>query len=138
MRMIRGGFLVKVTDHGLAMLVNKGYTARVSLVEVMTNSAGAAGPTRWMAPESILRRIYSKKNDVWAFGVLLYEGWTLVMIPYYRISDDREVARMVVDCNNQTAVRIMCILSCSNAGGRSKGTGRVCLKYRPNCKRRLR
>ena len=72
---------MKVTDHGLAMLVNKGYTARVSLVEVMTNSAGAAGPTRWMAPKSILRRIYSKKNDVWAFGVLLYEGWTLVMIP---------------------------------------------------------
>ena len=88
---------MKVTDYGLAMLVNKGYTAGASLVEVTTDSAGAAGPTRWMAPESILRRIYSKKTDVWALGVLLYEVWTLAIIPYYLISDDREVARMVVD-----------------------------------------
>jgi len=91
--------LVKVTDYGLSLLVNKGFTAGATptVVEIMTNSAGAAGPTRWMAPESILRRIYSKKTDVWAFGVFLYEVWTLAMIPYYLISDDREVARMVVD-----------------------------------------
>jgi len=91
--------LVKVTDYGLSLLVNKGYTAGTTptVVEIMTNSAGAAGPTRWMAPESILRRIYSKKTDVWAFGVFLYEVWTLAMIPYYLISDDREVARMLVD-----------------------------------------
>jgi tRNA A-37 threonylcarbamoyl transferase component Bud32 len=91
--------LVKVTDYGLSLLVNKGFTAGATsaVVEITTNSAGAAGPTRWMAPESILRRIYSKKTDVWALGVLLYEIWTLAMIPYYLISDDREVARMVVD-----------------------------------------
>ena len=90
---------MKVTDYGLSLLVNKGFTAGATptVVEIMTNSAGAAGPTRWMAPESILRRIYSKKTDVWAFGVFLYEVWTLAMIPYYLISDDREVARMVVN-----------------------------------------
>ena len=87
---------MKVTDYSLSLLVNKGFTAGAT-VEITTNSAGAAGPTRWMAPESILRRIYSKKTDVWALGVLLYEIWTLAMIPYYLISDDREVARMVVN-----------------------------------------
>jgi serine/threonine protein kinase len=42
-----------------------------------------------------MRRVYSKKSDVWIFGVLLYEVWTLGMIPYHLIADDKEVARLV-------------------------------------------
>jgi serine/threonine protein kinase len=49
-----------------------------------------------MAPESITRRVYSKKSDVWSFGVLLYEVWTHGMIPYYWIADDKEVVRAVL------------------------------------------
>lgn len=88
--------LIKVTDYGLSLLVNKGATAGSRLVEVSTNSTNAGGPTRWMAPESIKRRVYSKKSDVWAYGVLLYETLTLGMIPYHEITDDREVARVVL------------------------------------------
>jgi hypothetical protein len=87
--------LVKVTDYGLSLLVNKGFTGGASVVEIQTISSNAAGPTRWMAPESIMRRMYSKKSDVWSFGVLLYEVWTLGMIPYHLIADDKEVARLV-------------------------------------------
>lgn len=28
------------------------------------------GPVCWMAPESIAYRVYSKKSDVWMFGIL--------------------------------------------------------------------
>jgi predicted Ser/Thr protein kinase len=31
------------------------------------------GPIRWMAPESIARRKYSKKSDVWTFGIVVWE-----------------------------------------------------------------
>jgi serine/threonine protein kinase len=31
------------------------------------------GPLCWMAPESIATRIYSKKSDVWSFGIVVYE-----------------------------------------------------------------
>jgi len=31
------------------------------------------GPIRWMAPESIEKQVYSKKSDVWMFGILVYE-----------------------------------------------------------------
>jgi len=31
------------------------------------------GPLRWMAPESLRERVYSKKSDVWMFGMLVYE-----------------------------------------------------------------
>jgi tRNA A-37 threonylcarbamoyl transferase component Bud32 len=87
--------LVKVTDYGLSLLAHKGFTEGASVIEVATMSSNAAGPTRWMAPESIMRRVYSKKSDVWSFGVVLYEVWTLGMIPYHLIVDDKEVARLV-------------------------------------------
>jgi hypothetical protein len=87
--------LVKVTDYGLSLLVHKGFTGGASVVEVSTMRSNAAGPTRWMAPESIMRRVYSKKSDVWSFGVVMYEVWTLGMIPYHLIADDMEVARLV-------------------------------------------
>ena len=90
-----GLLLVKVTDYGLSLLVHKGFTGGASVIEVATMSSNAAGPTRWMAPESIMRRVYSKKSDVWSFGVLLYEVWTLGMIPYHLTADDKEVARLV-------------------------------------------
>jgi serine/threonine protein kinase len=44
-----------------------------------------------------MRRVYSKKSDVWSFGVLLYEVWTLGMIPYHLIAQDKEVARLVTE-----------------------------------------
>jgi tyrosine-protein kinase Yes len=31
------------------------------------------GPVCWMAPESIANRSYSKKSDVWTFGIVIYE-----------------------------------------------------------------
>jgi hypothetical protein len=88
--------LVKVTDYGMSLLVNAGYTRGKGVVEIQTMSSDAVGPTRWMAPESIMRRVYSKKSDVWRFGVLLHEVWTRGMIPYHLIADDKEVARVVL------------------------------------------
>jgi serine/threonine protein kinase len=31
------------------------------------------GPIRWMAPESLAQNIYSKKSDVWTFGIVVWE-----------------------------------------------------------------
>ncbi len=87
--------LVKVTDYGLSLLTHKGFTGGASVIEIATMSSNAAGPTRWMAPESLKRRVYSKKSDVWSFGVMMYEVWTLGMIPYHLIVDDKEVSRLV-------------------------------------------
>jgi serine/threonine protein kinase len=133
--------LVKVTDYGLSLLVNKGFTGGASVVEIQTISSNAAGPTRWMAPESIMRRMYSKKSDVWSFGVLLYEVWTLGMIPYHLIADDKEVARLVTQGDRLSRPDNCpqnCMQSCRIAGRSLQRIGQVCLNSTQHCKRRLR
>jgi hypothetical protein len=52
--------MVMVTDYGMSLLVNMGCTRGTSVVEIQTMSSNAVGPTRWRAPESIMRRVYSK------------------------------------------------------------------------------
>ena len=60
--------LVKVPDYGLSLLVNKGLTVGASVDEIQTISSDASGSTRWMAPESIMRRVYSRSL---MFGALM-------------------------------------------------------------------
>ncbi|KAL4703090.1 hypothetical protein ACJJTC_018127, partial [Scirpophaga incertulas] len=34
-------------------------------------------PMKWMALESLTRRIYTTKSDVWSFGIVMWEVWSL-------------------------------------------------------------
>ena len=34
-------------------------------------------PVKWMAPESIFQGVYTNKSDVWAYGILLWEIFSL-------------------------------------------------------------
>jgi serine/threonine protein kinase len=33
-------------------------------------TASNIGPIRWMSPESLGQQVYSKKSDVWSFGIV--------------------------------------------------------------------
>jgi len=55
---------LKITDFGMS---------RVLQQDIEGRTMNIIGPLRWMAPESIGQQVYSKKSDVWMFGVLVYE-----------------------------------------------------------------
>ncbi|XP_055357504.1 vascular endothelial growth factor receptor 1-like isoform X2 [Paramacrobiotus metropolitanus] len=66
------GNVAKVSDFGLA-LQGSGCADRESK---------DALPVRWMPPESISSGIFSEKSDVWSFGVLMWEMFSLGALPY--------------------------------------------------------
>ena len=55
----------------------------------MSNTAKI--PIRWTAPEAIQQCKYTSACDVWSFGVLLWEIWSLGSKPYISLSDIDQV-----------------------------------------------
>jgi serine/threonine protein kinase len=56
---------LKISDFGMSRVLQQ--TASEG------NTLNRVGPVLWMSPESLAKQIYSKKTDVWMFGILVYE-----------------------------------------------------------------
>jgi len=66
---------LKISDFGLAEERSK------------LNEAMGRVPIKWLAPETLERRVYSPKTDVWSFGVLAWEIYSDGGEPYSSYSN---------------------------------------------------
>jgi serine/threonine protein kinase len=44
--------------------------SRVLQQDIEGKTMNVIGPIRWMSPESLGQQVYSKKSDIWSFGIV--------------------------------------------------------------------
>lgn len=77
----------KIADFGLSQRVYSSHGGN----DYYRGDEEDAIPIRWMPPEAVLQNKYTIESDVWAFGVLLWEIFSLALQPYYGLSHEEVV-----------------------------------------------
>ncbi|XP_074100379.1 PDGF- and VEGF-receptor related isoform X2 [Cotesia typhae] len=79
--------VVKICDFGLAKTMYKDDNYK--------KQGNAPLPIKWMAIESIRDRVFSTQSDIWSFGIVLWEFFTLAETPYPGMEAEKQFQKLV-------------------------------------------
>ncbi|XP_032884766.1 mast/stem cell growth factor receptor Kit isoform X2 [Amblyraja radiata] len=85
--LLTNGQIAKICDFGLARDIRNDSNYVVK--------GNARLPVKWMAPESIFDCVYTFESDVWSYGILLWEIFSLGGSPYPGIPVDNKFYKMI-------------------------------------------
>ncbi|XP_034753795.1 fibroblast growth factor receptor 2 isoform X2 [Etheostoma cragini] len=73
---------VLVTESNFMKIADFGLARDVHNIDYYKKTTNGRLPVKWMAPEALFDRVYTHQSDVWSFGVLMWEIFTLGGSPY--------------------------------------------------------
>ncbi|XP_017854588.1 vascular endothelial growth factor receptor 1 isoform X2 [Drosophila busckii] len=83
------GNVVKICDFGLARSMYRGDNYK--------KSESGKLPIKWLALESLSDHVFSTYSDVWSFGIVLWELFSLAKVPYPGIDPNQELFNKLND-----------------------------------------
>uniref|UniRef100_A0A6B2EPK2 Putative vascular endothelial growth factor receptor 1-like isoform x3 n=1 Tax=Phlebotomus kandelakii TaxID=1109342 RepID=A0A6B2EPK2_9DIPT len=110
--------VVKICDFGLARTMYKSNNYK--------KQGKAPLPFKWLALESISDQVFSTYSDIWSFGIVLWEFFSLAKVPYPGMDADQMLYLKLRDgyrmdkplCANQEIYDVMLQCWCANPESR--------------------
>ncbi|XP_019855444.1 PREDICTED: uncharacterized protein LOC109584225 [Amphimedon queenslandica] len=85
---------ILVTHDNICKISDFGMSRDLTETDYYTASEGGLIPVKWTAPEALKFRKYSSASDVWSYGCLMYEIWSLGHKPFDTIKNNEYMKKI--------------------------------------------